>query len=833
MTSGASGGSDSAEASTSGAMMMTISRTRAKPFIMDDLDSDLQTLGVQRDLVGLTPLLPASRAVLESKHNIDPAMLLELLSVFQFYDAFGSDVLGYERIKGFSFGMVVGALRHLDTHYSLLLGMYSTALRKMEKDAPTDMILVQSFLGEYIRELLPEAAAILNQVEAPEVSIRTHIAILSQLVAWLTEMPEFHQHISSVDAIVASLRKTSSDRQPVIQETLASISAMDAQLDDYSSKIDILEADIRRVVQFGLEAHDAGDPAGIAAASNGGAAPPVAEPIVNGVPTAKTDSSETPAETAGARRNVRQQARAKAEAEREYLQKLRSQLSELLREYNSRIAARDSAVRKIDSLETDDFEDRHRIMSLSSVSKGLGEALLGFDRYGRAYWWITVEPEKLLTYSARHAGHSSVQKRRREPTSATASSAESPSGTLSDAGDGDETPAATMATAAAKPTPESGGAALRKSEGSRDKLWDGDPPPPRYAPSQVYGVIVEHSFSAHDENDPTLAQFTTGWSYFETLEDLYAFSSSLCIRGIRERSLRAAIERRFLDLRLPQARDMEPRAAPESAQAAYETASRAFRDFARWLLGVTGGLPRDATTGAFCTDPAVIEALVAETSASVEFIAPPPPVQCEPFTQHFGFVARDKLFELGTLCEIESGLLDKIRDGSFVPSIENLKAAVHAWWQSPSVANLTLGHIEALEQVSTLSGLYEWCCDSQDEITDEIERAEETMEMEREREQREALREQQLNQKTTHHKPAKKRKRSLRDSIARRRDNVEAAPSDNGEEARNASDNDEADARRSEDLDTSIDVDNSLGMDPANGSKAQSQQESGRALVHD
>eukprot|EP00842_Homolaphlyctis_polyrhiza_P005908 jgi/Hompol1/6318/HPOL_001077-RA len=587
---------------------------------MDDLDDDLRSLGVQSDLVQLTKLESNGASSHETAtRTIDLPLLLELYSIFQFLDAFGAEILNLNNTNGFTFGALAESIHFVKEHYVMLMDVFASMLHFLKPSTPQPRILQQIYLAEYFKKHTSDVYEQLSNAEFTSIPAKTHIAILSALVDTISESDDFYSVLATSESTLAVLRKSRVDRstrrhqlwrsrRELIHEiNMASDQhdAKNAQLtqwfadssgtqDAQTGEIGIIEA--REVEESSTLSDISSDPRSIESA--------------NGRTTLQQLSVAT------SRSMQRQLSREKTQAERARMQQLKAELAELDELVREKTAALDSLNAELDVVERDDLLDRRRISAISRVTTGLGESLLGVDRFGRAYWWIQVQPAGTVTLAG--------QPIQSDPDNDNADS------TLEDN--------AQVST-------------LSLEHGAPIQMTDPNT-------LQIYGIVVEHGFSQHESNSAALIAETTGWSYLESLSQLYALVSSLCIRGTRERALRTAIQQKLSELRLPPSLREDEKTPATSI--AIDSASKSIAAFSDWILEMTGSVPLNQTKD-------------------------------DRFGETFGQIARDKLVELVRACKLDDTDVSKLEAAS-ITSVGELAQMVKQWSIEQKLACLTPEH---------------------------------------------------------------------------------------------------------------------------------------------
>ncbi|KAJ8329388.1 hypothetical protein O5D80_002405 [Batrachochytrium dendrobatidis] len=668
-------------------------RVKPKAYIVDDLDQELMTTGFQLKLAGLTPLTPSvyspaassitsnsSTANLSQKSHIRPALIIDLLSTFQFLEVFGVDFLHMKIEPNFSFGWVVDAMIHPEARYCDILWMFSHILNAMESDVPKNQIMLQAYVCEYIRVLMPKLSEELYCVDLPLVSPESLVAIMTQFISWLTETDAFHQHLSDAEAFCTTLRKSCLERAERIHQYRDQCKQLKVEMSAVDLKIEFKTKELERgtAPEPASETMDLGPVNTLVAPNDTAADYSVPENISN--PSAVSEDSakplpEHPVPTAApalstnssSRASSRKHALVKSENDREYVTKLKEELMDLQKMYNAHIDNLDRHMEKLNRLETLNSHDRRRVASIVNVSKGSGDVLLGVDRYGSAYWWVVVEGGDATLDAVNSVPFNHIT--------------------------GTETTTS-----------------LEHFDSSSTSIASAQPK------MANFGILVEHDFSAHEDNDPSLiAEASTGWSYFTSLADIYSFLTTLCNRGFRERALRSTLLNRFSNMGLPPSYGVEEDFTHYS-RATFDKVAAAVVSFGVWIRDVTGApLP-------FTTDTSD---RVMHISNVMDRGSPQESVLATSFTDYFGGAARHVFNELISLCR-NSAMKDSDVDINESFDIQAMKSQLMRWFAESKLDHLTSDQLNACHSIATLSHFHEWCTQIISEITETIVYQEET-----------------------------------------------------------------------------------------------------------
>ncbi|KAJ1344264.1 hypothetical protein BSLG_001404 [Batrachochytrium salamandrivorans] len=677
--------------------LLPAARPKPKPFIMDDLDDDIVSLGLQVDLVGLTPLLippppsPSPSAadspsvvISGTTPRLTPSSIMDLLSVLQFLDAFGPDLLLMKLDSNFSLGWVSGAMLQPGIRFEDIFEIFFQVVRFLENDVPGDYILLQSYICEYVREFIPETSLKLRLFDLPDVPADAFVAILIQLISWITEADSFRRHFGTIDTTCAALRKTCMERssriyqlQEQFNKLKSDMDAIETQMESTLNELDRGEAPKQDVAEIVVDitvlTSDSTDNIGRDNNLDSSKQSFDVPSDVNS-PTGTVNSEEPTSGAANtlSRAEIRKQSLARAELNREYMNKLRDDLASLQKNYQSLLEESDRRKKSVERLETLNEHSGRRLLTLMGAIKGTGDFLLGTDRYGRAYWWIVVEP---------------------------------------------------------------GSTDIKVEDKPLDEM-DVAPPsvdhptltPPASAKPN-FGILVEHHFSLYEGDDLDLATDSTDWSYFLSLADIYTFISTLCVRGVRERTLRANLIRKFADMKLPSSNDEDPDFERHSRDD-FEGFADAILTFGKWLCDVTGALPTPSDSVA-----------VMNISSVVDTASPKWPVLPSPFCLRFGETARAIFFKLVRLCNVGEDNIEQIEKENSC-GVKDMSAILTQWWSDSKLSYISLTQLEAVQSIRTLSHFYEWCVNVISDVQDEIIDSRETQAALRERKRLEAQREQ-------------------------------------------------------------------------------------------
>ncbi|KAH6599491.1 hypothetical protein BASA50_003004 [Batrachochytrium salamandrivorans] len=685
--------------------LLPAARPKPKPFIMDDLDDDIVSLGLQVDLVGLTPLLippppsPSPSAadspsvvISGTTPRLTPSSIMDLLSVLQFLDAFGPDLLLMKLDSNFSLGWVSGAMLQPGIRFEDIFEIFFQVVRFLENDVPGDYILLQSYICEYVREFIPETSLKLRLFDLPDVPADAFVAILIQLISWITEADSFRRHFGTIDTTCAALRKTCMERssriyqlQEQFNKLKSDMDAIETQMESTLNELDRGEAPKQDVAEIVVDitvlTSDSTDNIGRDNNLDSSKQSFDVPSDVNS-PTGTVNSEEPTSGAANtlSRAEIRKQSLARAELNREYMNKLRDDLASLQKNYQSLLEESDRRKKSVERLETLNEHSGRRLLTLMGAIKGTGDFLLGTDRYGRAYWWIVVEP---------------------------------------------------------------GSTDIKVEDKPLDEM-DVAPPsvdhptltPPASAKPN-FGILVEHHFSLYEGDDLDLATDSTDWSYFLSLADIYTFISTLCVRGVRERTLRANLIRKFADMKLPSSNDEDPDFERHSRDD-FEGFADAILTFGKWLCDVTGALPTPSDSVA-----------VMNISSVVDTASPKWPVLPSPFCLRFGETARAIFFKLVRLCNVGEDNIEQIEKENSC-GVKDMSAILTQWWSDSKLSYISLTQLEAVQSIRTLSHFYEWCVNVISDVQDEIIDSRETQAALRERKRLEAQREQIRIESATH-----------------------------------------------------------------------------------
>ena len=318
---------------------------------LDDLDVRHINYRAQSDLQGLSPIMATPKC---TRRYIDAADLMELLSVTDFLRLFSTD-LGLQ-IPALDFNRIAEAVLNPIDHFQTLFKLLSALYKYLEADAPDDHIYLHAYLTSYIRVELPKCYSELLRKEFVHVSTRTYTHILKQMVDWIAETPAF---------LIALANKTQDIEKPVteLMDSIALINEAIAaklrennnlRLGDKSNSSSAASTE----ATSSLQQSSFNSPSGATIPDPGD----VLGSVVDSLKASESDESQN----------------TQLVALKKELQNLRDKKKAL--DQQRRLAAAKAS--------QDMCEQGLR---------GHGEHYLGVDRYGRAYWWISVsDPDAIL-----------------------------------------------------------------------------------------------------------------------------------------------------------------------------------------------------------------------------------------------------------------------------------------------------------------------------------------------------------------------------------------------------------------------------------------------------